>query len=159
MLPTAPGVATQIKQSKGSVYTLFSYIYTPDFLYIHLPDLVSACRWRNENQNIANAHVNTTNIFASYHSYIINATSMELKPPPEGLQAGTLEELIIKVQEHAGRRATLLSRSAPKKSYLQILSTRPGCAVIAGVNLRKEEALESVYTQAHGLLNTHSSVL
>ncbi|KAL2045120.1 hypothetical protein ABVK25_012211 [Lepraria finkii] len=28
---------------------------------------------------------------------------MELKPPPEGLQASTLEELIIKVQEHAGK--------------------------------------------------------
>ena len=72
-------------------YTPYSPTYTPQISYIYTPpDLVSACRWRNENQNIANARVNTTNIFASYHSYIINATSMELKPPPEGLQASSL---------------------------------------------------------------------
>ena len=100
---------------KGSVYTLFSYIYTPDFLHIHPPDLVSACRWRNGNQNIANARVNTTSIFVSYYSYIINTTSIELKPPPEGLQASTLEELIIKVQKHAGKEGYAIIKKRTKK--------------------------------------------
>ena len=51
-------------------------------MYIHLIWLAPTVG-ATKIKTFANARVNIT-IFASYHSYIINATSMELKPLPEG---------------------------------------------------------------------------